>query len=96
MSKLQSAGFQPAQASSLLYRRLPVGRLCVLGRICGLEIRDKQAGSLRYASQSAKPAKYPGQGVCCPARTVWPWVNSRFCRFSLTRCAESDIFRRAT
>ncbi len=29
-----------AQVSNLLYRRLPVGRLCLLGSICGLEIRD--------------------------------------------------------
>jgi hypothetical protein len=29
-----------AQVSNLLYRRLPVGRLYLLGRICGLEIRD--------------------------------------------------------
>jgi len=29
-----------AQVSNLLYRRLPVGRLHLPGRICGLEIRD--------------------------------------------------------
>jgi len=29
-----------AQVSNLLYRRLPVGRLHLLRRICGLEIRD--------------------------------------------------------
>jgi hypothetical protein len=29
-----------AQVSNLLYRRLPVGRLDPLGRVCGLEIRD--------------------------------------------------------
>src|SRR5208337_18142 len=29
-----------AQISNLLCRRLPVGRLCLLGRLCGLEIRD--------------------------------------------------------
>ncbi|HXP60279.1 MAG TPA: efflux transporter outer membrane subunit [Dongiaceae bacterium] len=29
-----------AQVSNLLYRRLPVGRLHLLARICGLEIRD--------------------------------------------------------
>ena len=35
-----SAAHQGAQVSSLLYRRLPVGRLYLPGRTCGLEIRD--------------------------------------------------------
>ena len=41
-----------AQVSNLLYRRLPVGRLYLLGRICGLDIRDpadwKSALCLRW------------------------------------------------
>jgi hypothetical protein len=38
-----------AQVSNLLYRRLPVGRLCLLGCVCGLEIRDIPAGREKSA-----------------------------------------------
>jgi hypothetical protein len=38
-----------AQVSNLLYRRLPVGRPYLLGRVCRLEIRDIPAGREKSA-----------------------------------------------
>jgi len=40
MQRRTVLGSGVAQVSNLPYRRLPVGRLHLLGRVCGLEIRD--------------------------------------------------------
>jgi hypothetical protein len=49
-----------AQVSNLLYRRLPVGRLCLFGRICGLEIRDTADWKSALRLPVGTPMKHPG------------------------------------
>jgi len=51
-----------AQVSNLLYRRLPVGRLYLLGRICGLEIRDTADWKSALRLPVGETREIPGLG----------------------------------